>query len=592
MANYISDEEMAKLEMKSKKVKQPDFISDEEMNKISQETEILDDKPNLNVTGRGLLKGAIESLPIAGSMFGGAAGFASPVPGGALLGSGLGAAGGEALKQIGEKYLLGEDAKELPERIKDIGMEGLYGAAGEAGGQIIGKGIQAAGKGLIKARPTKINAEAIEQAMDELSKSRITSDADQRIVKATRGMLSPDRIEQGIESSLEQSPTIAGALTRKRTQPVYNLAKDTGEALFKETPNLQPSDVGYEFKQGLRSEIESRVKPIKNVYDKIQESTQFIEVNPKSLDRVSNNIINSEPFKSSPGYSMANLTASDLKNVKNVDQLKTLRSNIGKRLSNPNLDGAEKATLNLMYGKLSNLEQNTIMREAIKQARTGPEGQKIGSQLVGELKDANKNYKSVMEDLKLLGRESGVESRVNSIDNFLNKVDQIPDEKIVDTFFKPSNRQSLLNLEKLNPEGFESLKQSKLNTIRLNSEFKGQIDPAKLVRNLKDMEHDTRVVLFGEEGANNINHMKTVIDSLPNKMGPSGTPQGMEFKHLFSPSGWINEFSRMAQYKNLNKGQGFLNKAVGPSLIRNAPLVESASKGLIQTGLESKGAGN
>ena len=66
----------------------------------------------------------------------------------------------------------------------------------------------------------------------------------------------------------------------------------------------------------------------------------------------------------------------------------------------------------------------------------------------------------------------------------------------------------------------------------------------------------------------------------------------MEFKHLFSPSGWINEFSRMAQYKNLNKGQGFLNKAVGPSLIRNAPLVESASKGLIQTGLESKGAGN
>lgn len=592
MSNFISDEEMSKLEMKSKKVKQPDFISDEDMNKISQETEILDDKPNLNITGRGLLKGAIESLPIAGSMFGGAAGFASPVPGGALLGSGLGAAGGEALKQIGEKYLLGEDAKELPERIKDIGMEGLYGAAGEAGGQIIGKGIQAAGKGLIKARPTKINAEAIEQAMDELSKSRIASDGDAKMIKPTRGMLSPDRIEQGVESSLEQSPTIAGALTRKKTQPVYNLAKDTGADLFKETPNLQPSDVGYEFKQGLRSEIESRVKPIKKVYDKIQESTQFIDVNPKSLDRVSNNIINSEPFKSSPGYSMANLTASDLKNVKNVDQLKTLRSNIGKRLSNPSLDGAEKATLNLMYGKISNLEQNTIMREAIKQSRTGPEGQKIGSELVNELKDANKNYKSVMEDLKLLGRESGVESRVNSIDNFLDKVDKIPDEKIVDTFFKPSNRQSLLNLEKLNPEGFESLKQSKLNTIRLNSEFKGQIDPAKLVRNLKDMEHDTRVVLFGEQGANNINHMKTIIDSLPNKMGPSGTPQGLEFKHLFSPSGWINEFSRMAQYKNLNKGQGFLNKTVGPSLIKNAPLVESVSKGLIQTGLESKGAGN
>lgn len=156
MADFISDADMMKLE-KQGKVKTPqvdtNFISDEEMMRLEKGVE----KPKESLlTKSGLIKGALEALPMAGGMFGGALGLASPVPGGAVTGAGLGAAGGEALKQIGEKYLLDEEAKPLAERAKDITQQGLIGASGEMGGQIIGEVLPMIGRGLKKAG-TKIS---------------------------------------------------------------------------------------------------------------------------------------------------------------------------------------------------------------------------------------------------------------------------------------------------------------------------------------------------------------------------------------------------------------------------------------------------
>ena len=90
-----------------------------------------------------------------------------------------------------------------------------------------------------------------------------------------------------------------------------------------------------------------------------------------------------------------------------------------------------------------------------------------------------------------------------------------------------------------------------MSQIRSDAEIKGDLDPGKLLRNIKSMEYDTRVLLFGEENADNLNKMQTIINSLPNKMGPSGTPQGWEFTKIFSLGGLMNEFSRMAQYGSL-----------------------------------------
>lgn len=101
----------------------------------------------------GVGRAALKSLPIAGGMFGGAVGLASSGPVGAVAGAGLGAAGGKALEQAGEAYFFGEGPKSRLQQFKEIGMEGLAGAAGEGAGQIVSKAAPMVVSGLKKVGP-------------------------------------------------------------------------------------------------------------------------------------------------------------------------------------------------------------------------------------------------------------------------------------------------------------------------------------------------------------------------------------------------------------------------------------------------------
>lgn len=106
--------------------------------------QVAEEKPL--ITGKGLLKGALESLPMAGGLVGGAFGTAAG-PIGTIGGAGLGAGAGKALENIGEKYLLGEE-KTRDDIYTEPAKATLEGVAAEIGGQVIGPAVKAAGKGL------------------------------------------------------------------------------------------------------------------------------------------------------------------------------------------------------------------------------------------------------------------------------------------------------------------------------------------------------------------------------------------------------------------------------------------------------------
>lgn len=99
-------------------------------------------KGAFEVSPRGLLKGTLQALPIAGSIAGGAA-LGLPTGGaGAPIGAGLGAAAGYSAKKLGEKYLLGEEMPSREEYYPELLKETTAGAASELGGQVIGKGLE------------------------------------------------------------------------------------------------------------------------------------------------------------------------------------------------------------------------------------------------------------------------------------------------------------------------------------------------------------------------------------------------------------------------------------------------------------------
>ena len=174
--DFLSDEEMEQLE----KSQQPDFITDEEMEQLASDESFL--------TPAGLKKAAIESLPIAGGMFGSIGG---------LPGIAAGAAAGKALENIAEKYLLDEE-KTRPQIYMEPAGEAIAAVAGEKIAPAIGQGAlklgSAIGRGARKtvSSLSSIPEKAIETYMDrpqavkaigELSESTALQDAADRLRK-------------------------------------------------------------------------------------------------------------------------------------------------------------------------------------------------------------------------------------------------------------------------------------------------------------------------------------------------------------------------------------------------------------------------
>lgn len=128
-----------------------------------EEQSIMDKQiPIIGGTPRGYTKGALATLPTVGTIGGGILG-SSAGPIGTVGGAALGAGAGESLKNLGEKYLLGED-KSREDIYAGPAKATLEGATAEMGGQVLGAGAKALaetklgkkGLGLLGKASTKI----------------------------------------------------------------------------------------------------------------------------------------------------------------------------------------------------------------------------------------------------------------------------------------------------------------------------------------------------------------------------------------------------------------------------------------------------
>ena len=87
---------------------------------------------------------------------------------------------------------------------------------------------------LCKSEFTNILGDNPNQIAKKLSEVKVTT-SDLLNVKATPGQLTNDPYVQNIQSSLEQSPSIAGYLQRKETQPVREAVKSSANKIFSKT---------------------------------------------------------------------------------------------------------------------------------------------------------------------------------------------------------------------------------------------------------------------------------------------------------------------------------------------------------------------
>lgn len=245
-------------------------------------------------TAKGLLKGTLESLPMAGSLFGGAVGTAAG-PIGTIGGAALGAGAGKALENIGEKYLLGEE-KTRPEIYIGPAVETLKGAAAEMGGQLIGPAAKNIQESAAKSLEKISNTQAFKQTGAMLKDFRQASD---------KGMV--DKLGKFIKennlapvgSSFETVAKRANDLRKQagaKLDQIYSSAVETAPQFLERQTGFNPVRDRNEIISTVKDALKNKegagkaVSRLETYLDELAENYGNIVLDPKTANEIKGSI--------------------------------------------------------------------------------------------------------------------------------------------------------------------------------------------------------------------------------------------------------------------------------------------------------------
>lgn len=422
---------------------------------------------------------------------------------------------------------------------------------------------------------------AVETAADvgkalELQPQRVQEAADTLGITPTKGMLATDMQTRGLESSLEQSPSIAGDLVRKEIEPVrQKMISVVSEATASKTAKTA-EQIGDAIKDGIRDKLTKTYEPIKGIYADIDQHLPNIPVREKSKMGIVRSIHEyADGTLAGTERSLVKDVANNISQAKTVDQLKQIRTAVLAKMRNG--VASESAALRPIVDKLNRaISTNTMIAasQLEKQGVTGAVG--AGKNLVETLKTVNKDYRGFIQEVQNYSSKSGVSKRIEGVEDFLDKLDEIPSAALGDKIFKSNDIKFLNSFKAQFPQEFELLRQKQLSDIFAETLTKTPQgietpDPGKFIKAINKLQPETRAIIFGPEFKGPIAHEKalealdTLVKSFPHKMGPSGTPQGNMFvEFLSAPRFQTKELTRYGLYKGDKQISNQFNKLTAP----------------------------
>jgi len=432
------------------------------------------------------------------------------------------------------------------------------GAAGGAAGFGLGKGLEkAANWTSVKAAPAiekmlpigkKGNAAEIEAAAKRLG------------FEATPGMTNASESVQKLESSLHQAPTLGGWLTRRGTKPVVEGMKGATDDLTAGASSASPWESGEKAKKILSDSVAKKFKPSQEAFEDLAQYTKDIPVSEKSVKTIGRNIMRI-PEVETLDLPLARQVVTALEKNPSADQIKMLRGMVGKA-AKASKDGNEKSAYWQMYAKLGRLEENTIKRGVLESARTKGEGNKIATQMLGQLKGAKAGYAKEMEALEDFTQSARLGRMQGGPTSFADKIDSIPSERLQDKLLPLEDARLAQKLQTQFPEAFDTLKGARLRDLSDGVHVDGEAVPGRFLQRTKNLNPEAQDMLFGGK-APKLDDLRTVNQALPDKVGPSGTQQALDVAGMLNPMNQVRDLARYGTYKavsseKLNKVAQFL----------------------------------
>lgn len=485
------------------------------------------------------------------------------------------------------------DALQFGDRARNSLLGAGTGVLLQGGAEFASKGVQAGKRGL-KAVGKFLGENKPKENIDEIVEA-----ARKLGIEPTPGMLSDSPVVQGLESSLEQSPTIAGSLVRGKTTPAREGLKKAVQDIADGSTSLSPFEVGERVKAGVIGKVGERNATAGVLFEELRDAYQGMNLPDKSKQAMMRSIRNIKEVKAAPNATFSKKAmqiADDLGNMETVDDLVFNRRLVGKELSKArkNMDQNEASVLGQIYDKLTGLEERSIKRGVIESTRGVKKGS-VGAnaranleakRLLQGLREGKSQYKDLMGDISDFSKRAKIR-RSNTPKQFMDVLEDVPSEALVKKMSNANDVASMKRFGEMYPDEMELVKARKLADFLDRADTKHGPSPRKFLNATKSLGKEAKEMFFGAE--NNIDELRTMIDAVPDRMGPSGTPQGMAFQS-FNPWEQLKGAANYGQYKTLSSDKAMRlaerlrNVNVDTTFQNNTPI-----EAMLRTGYSASG---
>ena len=239
-------------------------------------------EPSVNMVASSIYRPALE---YGGMAAGAAGGMASPIPGGSVMGAGLGYGIGKGVADLLDQWVGLKKTTSTGEKFAQAGKDVLAGGAMEAGGQLLGAGI------------SKIGAAIAESgAAQRTYASAVKMPLSQKWVKA-RGPAGTSDVKMAVGKGLAENipPTELGLAAAKSGKA--NAADAIDAEISKMTGTFSTQDI---LTNGMRNAVDMARKgeaPAKDMEKVIQYTSNLLEGRQANMNATELNDLKKELYK-------------------------------------------------------------------------------------------------------------------------------------------------------------------------------------------------------------------------------------------------------------------------------------------------------
>ena len=416
-------------------------------------------------------------------------------------------------------------------------------------GLATGKLLKAGGKAISKAVPLQEGAEQVIKAAKKLG------------VKPTPGQLYDSQLVKKLESALvQQRGKIGGAKLRSQIDDNIKVLKKEADNLVSRSSGKSAIEIGSEAKDQINKAVQKRLQSASDLYNRFEDAygKAKADIQPirdalddlasrfagtpelakvkkwqKSIDKVTKKKVGKEVVKSREAQ------------VKTIENLKEFRTSVGKLRASA--DPAERQIASRLYEAASKARSDSLVDAA---EFSGDLAEGVAESLI---RQADEIYSQTAKEVEtLLTRGKKVKGGVKrAVEDFLEKTS---DESIVEKLIKSADFEKTDAIRKAFPEAFETLRIGKIDNIAARAAVKGEISPNRLSKIINSMSEPTAELILGKGAKAKGRALKTFLDSVPEKLNPSGTAEMANLVKMFNILSQVGSVSQSVALSALTSG--------------------------------------